>query len=92
MSQNTTPVVEVKSTTLTRERDYKGTVYGEQTAAIHNGGDFPLPIKLNVRKGFEYPPGRYVIDPRSFTTDEYGNLKLSRVQLLPLGGTSAKAA
>jgi len=81
--------VEVKSTQLDRVRVYQGRNYGEQGAAVYNGGDFPLPIKVNVEVGHEYAPGVYAIDPRSFRADEFGNLKIKALRLLPLGGSSA---
>lgn len=83
--------IEVKSTELRRAEEWKGKVYGEQSAAMYNGGDFPTPIKVRVEKGHEYPPGEYVFDPASFIADEMGNPKLKRVKLLPVGGSSVPA-
>lgn len=80
--------IEVKSTELRRAEEWKGKVYGEQSAAMYNGGDFPTPIKVRVEKGHEYQPGEYVFDPASFVADEMGNPKLKRVKLLPVGGSS----
>lgn len=85
-------IIEVRSTELTRVKEYNRKMYGTQHAAINNGGDFPLPINVNVEQGHEYPPGQYVIDPRSFTRDDMGNLKIKGLKLLPLGGTSAQPA
>lgn len=82
------PLVIVASKNTDRERPYNNKTYAEQGAAIHNGGDFPVPFKVNVEKGHEYEPGEYVIDPRSYTRDDMGNLKLKGVRLLPLGGAS----
>lgn len=82
------PLVQVASTALDRERPYNNKTYGEQGAAIFNGSDFPMPFKLNVEKGHEYPPGDYVLDPRSYTRDEMGNLKIKGARLLPLSGAS----
>lgn len=81
----------VASKELNRVEAWKGKHYGEQTAAIYNGTDFPLPIKVRVEQGHEYEPGDYTIDPRSFTRDDMGNLKIKGLKLLPLGGTSAVA-
>jgi len=75
--------VEIKSTDLRNERDYKGSMYGEQSAALHGVGDFPLPFKLNRKAGEAYPVGKYQLDPTGFATDERGNLRLSRVRLIP---------
>ncbi|MEH6416212.1 single-stranded DNA-binding protein [Pseudomonas sp. CGJS7] len=81
-------IIEVRSTQLDRLRPYNNKHYGEQGCAIFNGGDYPLPIKVNVEQGHEYPPGQYTIDPRSFTRDDMGNLKIKGLRLLPLGGSS----
>lgn len=75
--------VEVKSTELRNLRDYKGRMYGEQTCALHGVGDFPLPFKVNRAEGEAYPPGLYELDPSGFGVDERGNLKLTRVRLIP---------
>lgn len=82
-------IVTVASTNLSRVENWKGKNYGEQSAAMHNGGDFPTPIKVRVEQGHEYEPGQYVFDPRSYIADEMGNPKLKRIKLLPLGGSSA---
>lgn len=83
--------VVVASKTLDREREYKGKWYGEQSAAIYNGGDFPTPFRVNVERGHEYEPGEYTLDPRSFITDDFKNLKVKNLRLLPLGGASSPA-
>lgn len=76
----------VLSKNISREREFKGKVYGEQKAGMYNGGDFAKPIKVPVVKGEEYEPGTYVFDPASFTTDEHDNPKLKSVRLLRIGG------
>jgi helix-destabilizing protein len=86
MSGNLSVVVEVRSKQLNRVEEWKGKHYGEQGAAMYNGGDFPTPIKVRVEQGHEYEPGQYVFDPASFIADEMGNPKLKRVKLLPIGG------
>jgi hypothetical protein len=78
--------VEVKSTTLTNVQEYKGKRYGNQRVGLHNGSDFPIPFDVYVEEANPYPKGRYVIDGRSYTTDEKGRLVLKRLKLLPLGG------
>lgn len=80
--------VEVKSTTLTNVSEYKGKRYGNQRVGLHNGSDFPIPFDVYVEEQHPYKPGRYVIDGRSYTTDEKGRLVLKRLKLLPLGGKS----
>lgn len=88
---NLSVVVEVKSKNLSRVENWKGKFYGEQGAAMYNGADFPMPIKVRVEQGHEYEPGQYVFDPASFTADEMGNPKLKRVRLLPISGSSTPA-
>ena len=85
--------VVVQSIELANEKVFAGNgkTYGSQYAAIFTGGPFPVPFKVNVEKGHEYPPGDYTIAPGSFITDEMGNLKLKSIKLLPLGGSSASA-
>lgn len=81
--------VVVQSTNTRDSKEFQGKHYGWQAAAIFNGGDFPLPFQVNVQIGHEYPPGEYTIDPRCFSADERGNLRISKIKLLPLGGTTA---
>ena len=74
--------VEIKSKTSTNHRTgNNGKTYGEQSAALHTGGDFPLPFKLNCEVGKERDPGWYLLDGSSFGTDKFGNLVLTRVTL-----------
>jgi len=74
--------VEIKSKTALNQRTgNNGKVYGEQSAALHDGGDFPLPFKLNVEVGREHEPGMYAIAPGCHGTDKFGNLVLARVRL-----------
>ena len=75
--------IEIKSKNLGNVRDYKGNPWGEQSAAIHGGGDYPTPFKLNVQQGKEYAPGFYELDPSGFGTDKHGNLLLNKVRLVP---------
>lgn len=91
MSSDLSVRVEVRSKELKRVEPWKGKHYGEQGAAMYNGGDFPTPIKVRVEQGHEYEPGIYVFDPASFIADEMGNPKLKRVRLLPVAGGSATA-
>lgn len=81
---NVAPKVVVRSTQLEREKEFQGKVYGWQNAAIFNGGDFPAPFAVNAPKDAPYPPGEYVIDPRSYRIDENGNLRLKSIKLLPV--------
>lgn len=83
----------VQNTELVNEKVFaqNGKTYGSQYAAIFSGGPFPIPFKVNVEKGHEYPPGEYTIAPSSYITDDMGNLKLKSTKLLPLGGSSLPA-
>lgn len=75
--------VEIKSTTITNPRDYKGEQYGEQQAALVAAGqDYPLPFKVNRKASEALKPGRYELDPSGFGTDQHGNLKLNKVRLV----------
>lgn len=61
--------------------------FNEQRAAIvdPNGG-FPKPFKISLEAGeHPYRPGFYTLDPDSFVTNEYEQLKLGRsVKLMAL--------
>ena len=85
---NQSIVVVVQSKNLQRVENWKGKNYGEQSAAMFTGGDFPTPIKVRVEQGAEYEPGDYTFAPSSFIADEMGNPKLKRIRLLPLGGSA----
>lgn len=75
--------VEIKRQESTNPREYKGTVYAEQEAALFAAGsDYPLPFKVNVTQGKEFPPGRYALARDSFSTDQHGNLKFGRARLV----------
>lgn len=75
--------VEIKRAESTNPREYKGTIYAEQEAALFAAGsDYPLPFKLNVTQGKEFPPGRYTFARDSFSTDQHGNLKMGRARLV----------
>ena len=86
--------VEIKSKTSTNHRTgNNGKTYGEQQAALHTGGDFPLPFKVNAEVGHEKPAGWYRLSPSSFGTDKFGNLVLGRIALEPEAvAASSKAA
>lgn len=76
--------IEIKNAESANHRaGNNGKVYGEQTAALHTGGDFPLPFKLNVEVGQEKRAGFYKLGSGSFGTDKFGNLVLGRVSLEP---------
>ena len=81
--------IEVKSKNIANVRDYKGKNYGEQSAAILGGGDYPLPFKVNVEQGKEYEPGIYELDVSGFGTDKHGNLLLNKVRLSRVAPTAS---
>lgn len=81
--------IEVKSTNTKPAREYKGKFYADQQAALHNGGDYPLPFNLNVERGHEVPAGEYTLSPSVFGTDQFGNLIMRRVKPSDLVSTSA---
>lgn len=74
--------VEIKSAELRNLRDYKGRMYGEQQAALHGVGDFPLPFRINREEHQAYPVGFYHLDPSGFAVDERGNLRFGKVRLI----------
>ena len=75
--------VEIKRAESNNPREYKGTMYAEQEAALFAAGsDYPLPFKLNVQQGKEFAPGRYTFARDSFSTDQHGNLKMGRDRLV----------
>ena len=84
-------IVQSKNLSNVKKFDGNGKFYGTQSAAIFNGGDFPMPFGVNVEEGHEYEPGEFTLDPRSFQRDGMGNLKLAKLKLLPLGGGSLPA-
>ena len=85
--------IEIKSAqSINHRAGNNGKTYGEQQAALHDGGDFPVPFKLNVEVGKERAPGFYKIARGSFGNDKFGNLVLSRLNLEPEEQGKAKAA
>lgn len=76
--------VEIKSAQVTNAREYKGEMYGEQSAALFaEGQDYPLAFKVNRKQSEPLSPGLYDLDAGGFGTDQHGNLKLNKVRLVP---------
>jgi hypothetical protein len=74
--------IEIKSgNSINHRQGNNGKTYGEQQAALHDGGDFPIPFKVNVEVGQEKKPGFYRFGRGSFGTDKFGNLVLGRLSL-----------
>lgn len=56
----------------------------EQTAYVVTEDEIKR-IRLSLAKGqTPYAPGDYEINPTSFVVDNFGSLKIGRLQLLPL--------
>ena len=49
-----------------------------QMASIDLGNGYEQPFSVGLGQRPPYPPGIYDIDPRSFSTNTYGDLALSR--------------
>lgn len=81
--------IEIKSAEVRNQREYRGAQWGEQEAALHCGGDYPLRFKINRKASEPFKPGRYVLGGDSFVTDKHGNLKLGRVRLEALPTAAA---
>ncbi|MEQ1511615.1 MAG: single-stranded DNA-binding protein [Lysobacteraceae bacterium] len=55
-----------------------------QMACIDQGDGYEMPFSVGLGQRAPYPPGRYVIDPKSYSVNQYGDLQLNRyVDLLP---------
>lgn len=81
--------IEVKDSTVEMKSGVarasgKGYEIFEQSALMHRG-DERIRITLSLRKGqTPYAAGRYAISDESFVVDNFGGLKVGRLQLLPL--------
>jgi Helix-destabilising protein len=55
-----------------------------QMACIDQGNGYETPFSVGLGQRAPYPPGRYVIDPKSYSVNQYGDLQLNRyVDLIP---------
>lgn len=53
--------------------------------ALDLGNGYELPFRVAIAQRPPYSPGRYDIDPQSFSLSEYGSLQLKNyVDLIPL--------
>jgi len=83
--------VEIKSEVLSFLRNgTNGKTYGKQDAALHDGGDFPLPFQISVEQGKQYKPGRYKFGRGSFGTNKFKELSLGFLRLEPITPATAK--
>ena len=78
----------VKSAQVTEKQvNIKGTpgIIRRQMACIDLGNGYELPFSVGLGQRPAYPPGNYTIDPRSYMTNQYGDLQVGRyVDLLPV--------
>lgn len=76
----------LKSAAVDEEVNQKsGNVMRSQTFGLDLGNGYELPFKVGLGKKPAYQPGEYMIDPKSFALDGYGNLALKKyVDVLPL--------
>lgn len=76
----------LKSAAVDEEVNRKsGNVMRSQTFGLDLGNGYELPFKVGLGKKPAYAPGEYMIDPRSFCLDAYGNLALKKyVDVLPV--------
>lgn len=89
--------IEVKDNTVemksgVSQKSGKGYEIFEQTALFHRG-DERIRVTLGLRKGqTPYAAGRYVISAESFVVDNFGSLKIGRLQLIPANDPAKKVA
>lgn len=89
-------MIVIRSATVTprtiRRKDGTQMVFREQAAAIQKDGeDFPQPFRLTLdQEQAPYPAGNYTVDASSFTTGEFGDLRVGRrVVLVPIAAAPA---
>lgn len=59
-------------------------IFREQRAAVVMGGAYETVFNLKLGTDPLYSTGDYLIHPDSYGTDDYGNLVLRRLKLIPL--------
>ncbi|AIC11436.1 single-stranded DNA-binding protein [Xylella fastidiosa] len=59
-------------------------IFREQRACVVMGGAYETVFNLKLGTAPVYPPGDYLIHPDSYGTDDYANLLLKRLKLIPL--------
>jgi hypothetical protein len=76
----------LKSAGVDEEVNQKsGTVMRSQTFGLDLGNGYELPFKVGLGRKPAFPPGEYIIDPKSYGLDAYGNLQLKKyVDVLPV--------
>jgi hypothetical protein len=58
-------------------------VLRSQRAALDLGSGYSLPFRVELGTGAVHPVGDYHIDPQCFALNQYGDLTLGRVKLIP---------
>ncbi|MDC6413599.1 single-stranded DNA-binding protein [Xylella fastidiosa] len=59
-------------------------IFREQRACVVMGGAYETVFNLKLGTASVYSPGDYLIHPDSYGTDDYANLLLKRLKLIPL--------
>ncbi len=67
-------------------------VLRSQRAALDLGGGYSLPFRVELGTGPVHQVGDYSIDPQCFALNQYGDLTLGRVKIIPLVAPRATAA
>jgi hypothetical protein len=87
-------VIKVLDTTVV-ERTINGKngqqVLRSQRAALDLGGGYSLPFRVELGTGPVHPVGDYTIDPQCFALNQYGDLTLGRVKIVPLAAPRVAA-
>jgi hypothetical protein len=59
-----------------------------QRAELDQGGGYGLPFRIELGTGPVHPVGRYSIDPMCFQLNQYGDLNLGRVKIVPVAASA----
>jgi hypothetical protein len=81
--------VVVLNTQWEEKKTKNGVSYGVQRVGLDTGDGYRAPFRVSIEAGQPYPVGEYTIDPASFVVNQYGDLGLGRVRLLPFKQASA---
>lgn len=73
----------------TRQYDFNGKTYSEQSCDIFNGHRYPQEFIVTTVAGNEYPKGDYLLDPHSIVVNDKRKLAIKGVKLLPMNGSTA---
>lgn len=89
------PTINVKDTQV-HERTFndksgKTQIMRSQRAALELGGGYELPFRIGLGSGPVHPVGVYDLSPESFSLNQYGDLQLGRVNLVPVAPPRAPA-